>query len=270
MARTLRGRVPRATVDEPTGPQCRVLPWVDGAPAEGYRAPRTDAGDPGRRRRAPAPRTRSRPSAILTGAYGARVLAPLLDDCGSGRRPGRDGRQPLLRRQRRGQRAHGGRGRRPGPGRRSPRAIATCCPTCACPGAASSTALTPDDLPRPVEIVATDGIALREALRSARASRDRRTSGRGHRRSTQRRQVDADEPHRRSPRGHRRGSARRHPRPQGASTPSGRAAEFALVDTGGLDGRGGDALDDKVSRQSEQAMADADVVLFVVDGTESG
>jgi GTP-binding protein len=40
--------------------------------------------------------------------------------------------------------------------------------------------------------------------------------------------------------------------------------EFTLVDTGGWL-PGGDSLDEKVSRQSEKAMADADAVLFVVD-----
>lgn len=42
--------------------------------------------------------------------------------------------------------------------------------------------------------------------------------------------------------------------------------EFRLVDTGGWM-PGGDALDEKVSRQSEKAIAEADVVLFVVDVT---
>ncbi len=42
--------------------------------------------------------------------------------------------------------------------------------------------------------------------------------------------------------------------------------EFRQVDTGGWMA-GGDALDKKVSRQSEQAIAEADVVLFVVDAT---
>ncbi|MBT6944107.1 MAG: GTP-binding protein, partial [Actinobacteria bacterium] len=42
--------------------------------------------------------------------------------------------------------------------------------------------------------------------------------------------------------------------------------EFTLVDTGGWM-VGGDALDDKVSRQSEAAIEAADVVLFVVDAT---
>ncbi len=44
--------------------------------------------------------------------------------------------------------------------------------------------------------------------------------------------------------------------------------DFTVTDTGGwMADRDGDDLDAKVSRQSEQAMADADVVLFVVDGT---
>ena len=42
--------------------------------------------------------------------------------------------------------------------------------------------------------------------------------------------------------------------------------EFRLVDTGGWM-LGGDALDKKVSRQSEQAIDEADVVLLVVDAT---
>ena len=41
---------------------------------------------------------------------------------------------------------------------------------------------------------------------------------------------------------------------------------FTLIDTGGWI-TGGDALDDKVSRQSEQAMSKADVILFVLDST---
>ena len=42
--------------------------------------------------------------------------------------------------------------------------------------------------------------------------------------------------------------------------------EFTLVDTGGWIADG-DSLDEKVSRQSERAIADADAVLFVVDAT---
>ncbi len=44
--------------------------------------------------------------------------------------------------------------------------------------------------------------------------------------------------------------------------------EFTLIDTGGwMDDNDGDELDAKVSRQSEKAMAEADVVLFVVDAS---
>jgi GTP-binding protein len=44
--------------------------------------------------------------------------------------------------------------------------------------------------------------------------------------------------------------------------------EFTLVDTGGwMADQDGDELDAKVSRQSERALAEADVVLFVVDAT---
>jgi GTP-binding protein len=45
-----------------------------------------------------------------------------------------------------------------------------------------------------------------------------------------------------------------------------RGRAFRLVDTGGWM-PGGNALDEKVSRQSERAIADADAVLFVVDAT---
>ncbi|MBV8161989.1 MAG: DUF512 domain-containing protein, partial [Acidimicrobiia bacterium] len=66
-----------------TGVHAGFFAWVDGAPAEGYRAPRVqrpsrqqEAGDATDRARAPV--------AVLTGVYGAKVLAPLL------RRLGRD------------------------------------------------------------------------------------------------------------------------------------------------------------------------------------
>ncbi len=50
--------------------------WVDGAPAEGYRAERTGDGE---RRQDPLSVTGSpKPVAILTGEYGARVLEPLV------------------------------------------------------------------------------------------------------------------------------------------------------------------------------------------------
>jgi len=63
-------------VKEPTGPQAGFFAWVDGAPAQGYRAPRTGAS-PVHIRSAPG-----RPTAILTGVYGERVLAPLVASLG--------------------------------------------------------------------------------------------------------------------------------------------------------------------------------------------
>ncbi len=52
--------------------------WVEGAPAEGYRAPRTVEVSLGRRRQAVS----GLPVTILTGAYGERVLRSLLDRSG--------------------------------------------------------------------------------------------------------------------------------------------------------------------------------------------
>jgi putative radical SAM enzyme (TIGR03279 family) len=71
-------------VEQPTGPQSGFFSWVDGAPAEGYRAPRNPAGDTGLRQSgagsvvvALSPR-RDAPVGILTAPYGAQVLAPLI------------------------------------------------------------------------------------------------------------------------------------------------------------------------------------------------
>jgi putative radical SAM enzyme (TIGR03279 family) len=73
MARTFEMEFNRQ-VDQPTGVQPGFFASVDGAPAEGYRAPRTTSMTSvtiGARRRGPI--------GVLTGAYGARVLQPLID-----------------------------------------------------------------------------------------------------------------------------------------------------------------------------------------------
>jgi hypothetical protein len=60
---------------EPVGTRAGFFAWVDGAPAEGYRAPRRTDGLAVRDSRAgdgPAPVT------VITGAYGESVLAPLV------------------------------------------------------------------------------------------------------------------------------------------------------------------------------------------------
>ena len=83
-------------VDTPVGPQSGFFAWVDGAPAAGYRAPRNPAGDTGLRgcgegtgdsgeATSSSVLLRPRPDApigILTGEFGAQVLAPLVADLG--------------------------------------------------------------------------------------------------------------------------------------------------------------------------------------------
>jgi hypothetical protein len=77
MARTFAAEVDAALAGAAvagTGPRPGFFAWVDGAPAEGYRAPRTGAlAVHDARGRAPGA-----PVVILTGRYGARVIEPLV------------------------------------------------------------------------------------------------------------------------------------------------------------------------------------------------
>ncbi len=87
----------------PTGPTSGFFAWVDGAPADGYRALRNPASETGLRRncgasdgelvqavtlrrKAGAPETEADgvgiPIGILTGEYGAQVLVPLIESLG--------------------------------------------------------------------------------------------------------------------------------------------------------------------------------------------
>jgi NifB/MoaA-like Fe-S oxidoreductase len=78
-------------VDTPVGPQAGFFASVDGAPAAGYRAPRNPAGDTGLRGCGGdagaegsvqlRPRA-SAPIGVLTGVFGAQVLAPLVAELG--------------------------------------------------------------------------------------------------------------------------------------------------------------------------------------------
>jgi len=62
---------------EITGTRPGFFAWVEGAPAAGYRAPRSDGSAPiGLRPR------RGAPVGVVTGEYGAAVLAPLVDSVG--------------------------------------------------------------------------------------------------------------------------------------------------------------------------------------------
>jgi putative radical SAM enzyme (TIGR03279 family) len=139
----------------PTGARPGFFAWVDGAPAEGYRAPRgagaarTTADDP--------------PVGILTGEYGAAVLRPLVaslarDDVRviavrneyfggttavAGLLVGDDIDRAL---------------RHEAPGHRY------LLPDVCLSGGRFLDGRAPDDLCRPVEVLPTDGIALRAAL----------------------------------------------------------------------------------------------------------
>ncbi len=178
----------------PTGPQAGFFAWVDGAPAEGYRAPRNPAGDTGLRGCAPsgdpigtvsagtvsvgavsvgavpvglAPRANA-PIGILTGEYGAAVLGPLLDGLG------RDDVRVIPVENR----FFGGNTAVTGllVGEDLARVLAAepmghryLLPDVCLSEGRFLDGTTPGELPRPVEVVATDGIALRRAIGMQRA-----------------------------------------------------------------------------------------------------
>lgn len=73
MARTFELEL-SGVVDDATGPRSGFFAAVDGAPAEGYRAPRVGGTEVLLRPRPNAP------IGVLTGPYGARVLSPLLEE----------------------------------------------------------------------------------------------------------------------------------------------------------------------------------------------
>ena len=167
MARTFELELLGAT-DEPTGPKSGFFAWVDGAPAEGYRAPRTVGGASGPGGIALRPR-RSAPVGILTGPYGAQVLEPLVARLGrddvrvipvpneffggnigvTGLMVGEDVARVLAA---------------------EPEGHRYLLPDVCLSGGRFLDGTRPEDLPRPVEIVATDGVALREALALAPAA----------------------------------------------------------------------------------------------------
>jgi hypothetical protein len=175
MARTFELEM-HGLVDSPTGVAPGFFAWVDGAPAEGYRAPRTlptggidDCADDmtanssipnGKVQLLPR---RDAPVAILTGEYGARILGPLVDELGrddvrvvavrneffggnigvAGLLVGEDLARVLAD---------------------EPRGHRYLLPDVCLSEGKFLDGSTPADLPRPVEVIATDGIALRAAL----------------------------------------------------------------------------------------------------------
>jgi putative radical SAM enzyme (TIGR03279 family) len=139
-----------------TGPRPGFFQWVDGAPAEGYRSPRGTITIRPRR---------SAPVGILTGTYGARILEPLVaglrrDDVRvipvenrffggttsvTGLMVGEDLQRVLAA---------------------EPEGHRYLLPDVCLTQGMFLDGTTPEDLPRPVEVVATDGVALRKALTS--------------------------------------------------------------------------------------------------------
>ncbi len=151
-------------VEHGIGTEAGFFAWVDAAPAEGYRAPRTD-GVPGSAPVTLRPR-RSAPVGILTGELGAAVIGPLVAELGrddvrvievenrffggnvgvAGLMVGEDLIRVL------GDEPAGHRYLLPD--------------VCLNRGRFLD-GLGLEDLPRPVEVIATDGIALRAALEPA-------------------------------------------------------------------------------------------------------
>ncbi|MEA2973503.1 MAG: hypothetical protein QOG82_1961 [Actinomycetota bacterium] len=155
--------------EDGVGVQPGFFAWVDGAPPEGYRAPRTtaatcgDAAAPASGDSAPVallPRPNA-PVAVLTGAYGARVLGPLL--------AGYDGVRVVPVENR----FFGGNIGVTGllVGEDVARTLADqplghryLLPDVCLSNGLFLDGTSPADLPRPVEIVPTDGVSLRRAL----------------------------------------------------------------------------------------------------------
>jgi putative radical SAM enzyme (TIGR03279 family) len=146
--------------DDAIGVQPGFFAWVDGAPAEGYRAPRAAPGRPGTVQLLPR---RSAPVGILTGPFGARVLEPIVARLGRG-----DVRVVPVENHYFGgnigvtglmvgedlQRVLG----------REPEGHRYLLPDVCLSEGRFLDGTTPADLPRPVEVVPTDGIALRAVL----------------------------------------------------------------------------------------------------------
>jgi putative radical SAM enzyme (TIGR03279 family) len=150
-------------VESPTGVATGFFAWVDGAPPEGYRAPRSlPTPDGGGHTVSLRPSARA-PIGILTGPYGASILGPLIaalqrDDIRiievknqyfggntgvAGLMTGSDLARTLSK---------------------EPDGHRYLLPDVCLSQGRFLDGTTPEDLPRPVEVVPTDGIALRAAL----------------------------------------------------------------------------------------------------------
>ena len=152
------------------GVRAGFFSWVDGAPAAGYRAPRSASGGSGGADAGGGELCGERPVAILTGEYGAAVIEPLLGRlAGLGRTEvrvvavpnglfggniavagllgGADVARALAR---------------------EPTANRYLLPDVCLSQGRFLDGLSPADLPREVEVVASDGLSLRRALLGGR------------------------------------------------------------------------------------------------------
>ncbi len=162
MARAFELELLGAT-ESAVGVQPGFFAWVDGAPPDGYRAPRLapTANVP-----RPGGTLASTPVAVLSGEYGARVLTPLVDRLGrpdvrvvpvpnryfggniavTGLLVGEDLARVLVD---------------------EPEGHRYLLPDVCLSGGRFLDGTSPEALPRPVEVVGTDGISLRQALLSS-------------------------------------------------------------------------------------------------------
>tara|TARA_B100000085_G_scaffold284283_1_gene316983 strand:- start:1623 stop:3032 length:1410 start_codon:yes stop_codon:yes gene_type:complete len=173
MARTLELEFHDDSITEPTGPRAGFFAWVDGAPADGYRAPRQGSpaevvsvgdGVPALTPVSLSPR-KNAPVAILTGTLGAPVIAPLVEASGrndariipvpndyfggnigvTGLMVGEDVARVL---------------------EGEPEGHRYLLPDVCLSRGVFLDGMSVSDLPRPVEVISTDGAALRLALES--------------------------------------------------------------------------------------------------------
>lgn len=169
MARTLEQEFHDPTA-EPTGTQAGFFAWVDGAPADGYRAPRTDspalavagAGPTSSTPVSLSPRPDA-PIGVLTGTLGAPILEPLVAASGNARARvipvpneyfgGNIGVSGLMVGEDLARVLDG-----------EPEGHRYLLPDVCLSRGVFLDGTRPEELPRPVEVIPTDGAALRRAL----------------------------------------------------------------------------------------------------------
>jgi putative radical SAM enzyme (TIGR03279 family) len=156
--------------DAARGVQSGFFAWVDGAPAAGYRAPRAHVAP---NEPAPGATGRGAPVAVLSGEYGAAVLGPLLAERARRRDADRDAARPDVRLLPVRNKFFGGNiavtGLLTGVDvaevlDTQPRGVRYLLPDVCLSEGRFLDGMTVDDLPRPVEVVPSDGLSLRRAL----------------------------------------------------------------------------------------------------------